>query len=68
MSLSVIVSWLLPALADFDGHGPRDYVSGGEILGDWRVTLHESLALAVDQVAALASAALGDQAARSVNA
>ena len=56
------------ALADLHGHGARDDVARGEVLGRRRVPLHEALALGVAQDAALAAAALGDQAARAVNA
>ena len=41
------------AFADLDGHGARDHVARGEILGGGRIALHEALALAVDEVGAL---------------
>src|SRR5205823_10941131 len=47
---------------------PRHDVSRGEILGGRRVALHEALALGIDQIPALAPRALGDQAARAVDA
>ena len=56
------------ARADLHGHGARDDVARGEVLGGGRVALHEALALGIRQVAALAARALGDQAARAVDA
>src|SRR4051794_17074934 len=56
-----------PALADFDGHRPRDHVARGEILGGGRVALHEALALGVDEITALAPGALSDETAGPVN-
>ena len=56
------------ALADFDRHRARDDVAGGEVLGGGRVTLHEALALGIDEIAAFAAGALGDEAARAVDA
>ena len=43
------------AFADLDGHRTRYDVAGREILRGRRVTLHESLALRVEQVATLAT-------------
>ena len=56
------------ALADFDRHRARDDVAGGEVLGGGRVTLHEALALGIDEIAAFAAGALGDEAARAIDA
>ncbi len=56
------------SLADFHGHGPRHHVARGQILHGRRIALHEALALGVGEIAALAARALGDQAARSINA
>jgi hypothetical protein len=56
------------AFADFHGHAARDNVARGKVLGVRRIALHEALALGVGQIAALAARALGDQAARAVNA
>ena len=56
------------ALADLDGHGARDDVARGEILGGGRVALHEALALGVDEIGALPARAFGDQAAGAVDA
>ena len=47
--------------ADLDGHGARDDVARGEVLGVGRIALHEALALGIGEVAALAAHALGDQ-------
>ena len=56
------------ALADLDGHGAGDHIAAGEVLRVRRVALHEALAFRVGQIAALAARALGDQAARAVDA
>jgi len=55
------------ALADFQRHAARDDVARGEILGRRRIALHEALALGIDQIAALAAGALGDQAACAID-
>ena len=54
-------------LSDLNGHGPTDNVSGGQVLGDRGVSLHEPLALTVDEVTSLASAALSHEAASAVD-
>ena len=54
-------------LADLDRHGTRHNVPGGQILGHRGIPLHEPLALAVDELSALSSAALGDEAAGLVD-
>ena len=56
------------AFADFDRHGARDHVARGEILGRRRIALHEALAFGIDQIAAFAARAFGDQAAGAVDA
>mmetsp|Transcript_15598 Transcript_15598/g.21318 ORF Transcript_15598/g.21318 Transcript_15598/m.21318 type:complete len:375 (-) Transcript_15598:215-1339(-) len=55
-------------LAYLHGHGARHDVPGGQVLGRGRVPLHEALPFAVAEDAALAAAALGDEAARAVDA
>src|SRR6516164_7345651 len=55
-------------VADLNRHRPADDVARGEILGMRRITLHEALAFAVGQIAALTARPLGDQAACPVNA
>ncbi len=57
-----------PALADLDGHRTADHVARRQVLGIRRIALHEALALGVPEDAALAAHALGDQAARPVDA
>ena len=57
-----------PPFADLDGHGARDHVARGEVLGVRRVALHEALAFRIGEVAALAAHALGDQHAGAVDA
>ena len=54
-------------LADLHGHGAGHDVARGQILGRRRVALHEALALTVLQVSSLTTAALGDEAASSVD-
>ena len=56
------------ALVDLHRHRPADHVASGQVLGGGRVAFHEPLALVVGQVAAFAARALGDQAARAVDA
>lgn len=68
LQVNVVLLWAYAsALVDLDGHRPRDNVSTGQILGGWRVSLHESLTFAVDEDSSLASAALGDQATSAEN-
>ena len=54
-------------LEDLCHHRTSNNVSTGEIFRVWCVTLHKSLAVFVDQVATLPSAALGHQRPRPVN-
>lgn len=54
--------------ADFEGHGAGDDVAGGEVLGGWGVAFHEAFAFGVEEVAAFAAGALGDEAAGAVDA
>ncbi|RMR08229.1 hypothetical protein ALP93_05454 [Pseudomonas syringae pv. helianthi] len=46
---------------DFLDHGTRHNVTTGKVLGVRSITLHETLAVLVDQVAAFTTAALSDQ-------
>src|SRR5215203_5337752 len=55
------------ALADFHRHRPRHYVAAGEVLRVRGVAFHETLTLAVGEIAALAARAFGDQHARAVD-
>ena len=55
------------ALADLDRHGAANNVARRQVLGGRRVTLHEALALAVLEEAALAARALCDEAAGAVD-
>jgi hypothetical protein len=48
--------------------GARDHVARGEVLHRRRVALHEALAVLVQEVAALATHALGDEHARARHA
>ena len=56
------------AFADLDGHRARDHVARGEVLGRRRIALHEALAFGIDEIAAFAARAFGDQAAGAVDA
>ena len=56
------------AFADFDRHRARHHVARGEVLGRRRIALHEALAFGIDQIAAFAARAFGDQAAGAVDA
>jgi hypothetical protein len=64
----VLVRATAAAFANLDGHRAGNDVTRGEVLGRGRIALHEALAVAVGDVAALAAHALGDQAARAVDA
>ncbi|MND83132.1 hypothetical protein D3C80_749820 [compost metagenome] len=46
---------------DFLDHGTGDHVAAGQVLGVRCVTLHEALAVGVDQVTAFTAATFGDQ-------
>ena len=54
-------------LSDLNGHGSTDHISGGQILGHRGVSLHEPLALAVDEVTSLTSAAFSHQSASAID-
>ena len=56
------------ALANLDGHRPADDVARGKILCVGRITFHETFAVGVGQVAALAAHPLGNQAPCTVDA
>ena len=56
------------SFANLDGHRTRDHVARGQILGRRRVALHEALAFGIDQIAAFAARAFGDQAAGAIDA
>ena len=56
------------AFADLDRHRARNHVARGEVLGRRRIALHETLALGIDEIAAFAARAFGDEAARAVDA
>ena len=55
------------ALEDLLGHGPRNHVPGGQILGVRGVPLHEPLAQAISQDSSLSSASLCHQTAGPIN-
>ncbi len=50
-----------PALTHLGGDRAADHVAAGEVFGVGRIALHETLAVLVDQVTALAAGALGNQ-------
>ena len=51
----------LPSLADLDGHGTRDYIPRGKILGVRCISFHKSLTLAVDEISTLSAHTLSNQ-------
>jgi len=63
----VLVGTGTTALANLHGHGTRDNVTRGKILGGRSVTLHESLTLGVEEVTTLTTRTLGDQASSAVD-
>lgn len=68
LQVNVVLVWAnTTALADLHGHGTRDNVTGGKILGSWSVTLHEPLTLRVQEVTTLTTRALSDQAASTID-
>ncbi len=56
------------AFLDFNGHRAADDIARGEVFRMRGITLHEPLALAVDEVAAFAARAFRDEAARAIDA
>ncbi len=64
----VLVRAHATAFADFHRHRAADNVTRGKVLHGRRITLHEALALRVGEIAAFTARALGDQAARAVDA
>jgi hypothetical protein len=63
----VLVGTDTTALTDLHGHGTRDNVTRGKILGGGSVTLHESLTLGVEKVTTLTTRTLGDQTSSAVD-
>lgn len=63
----ILVGANTTSLADFKGHGTGDNIAGGKILGSWRITLHKSLTLGVQEVTSLTTGALGDQTSSAVD-
>ena len=61
------LSFGLPSFADFNSHCSRNDISGGQIFGDWSVSLHETFSLAVDEVSSFSTATFSDEASSSVN-
>ena len=55
------------AFEAFNGHGARDDIARGEVARGRRIALHETHALGVGEVAALAARAHGDEAAGAVD-
>eukprot|EP00754_Rhynchopus_humris_P011124 Rhum_TRINITY_DN14212_c1_g1::Rhum_TRINITY_DN14212_c1_g1_i1::g.73847::m.73847 len=64
----VLLGATATALKDLEGHGARDDVTRRQVLQRRRVTLHETLALRVDEQTALGAAALRHQHTRAVDA
>src|SRR3981189_3364625 len=64
----VLLSAAAASLVDFNRHGAADDIPAGEILGAWRIALHEALTFRIGKIAALAARTLGNQAARAIDA
>src|SRR5690625_1294936 len=56
------------AFKNFQDHGAGHHVAASQVFGVGRIALHKALAVLIDQVAALAPTAFGDQSTRTVNA
>src|SRR3546814_333902 len=56
------------AIEDFHHHGARYHVTAGEILVVGRITLHQTLAIFIDEITAFATAAFGYQHTGTVDA
>ncbi len=68
LEVEVILVWSdTTALADLHGHRAGDDVTGSEILSGWSITLHESLALRVEEIPTLTTSTLSDQASGTVD-
>lgn len=59
--------WVVPSLTDLDGHGAGHHISGCQIFSVGGISLHKTLALAVDEDSTLTTAALCDQATGSID-
>lgn len=68
LKVDVILVWSdSTSLHDLDGHRARNDVTGGEILGDWGVTLHETFSGRVDEVSSFSTGSFGDKASSSID-
>lgn len=63
----VLVGADTTAVTNFHGHGTRNDVARGKILGGRGVALHETLTLGVEKVTTLTTSTLGDQAAGTID-
>jgi hypothetical protein len=63
----ILLSTNTTALTDLHGHGSRNDITRGKILGGGGISLHESLTLRVEEVTTLTTRTLSDQATSSVD-
>jgi hypothetical protein len=63
----ILLSTNTTALTDLHGHGSRNDITRGKILGGGGISLHESLTLGVEEVTTLTTRTLSDQATSSVD-
>jgi len=68
VQMDVVLAVDTPPGLNLQENGPANDVAAGQVLDRRRVTLHEALALAVEQDAALAAHAFGDKDAQLVDA
>ena len=55
--INILAIWTCTAtFANFSCHGTRDNVTSGQIFGIWRITLHEALAVFIQQITAFTTA------------
>lgn len=68
LEVDVVLVWSdSTSLHDLDGHRARNDVTGSKILGDWRITLHETFSGRVDKVSSLSTGPLGDETSSSID-
>ena len=65
----IILVWTTTAaFAHFSGNGAADHIATGQIFRLGRITLHQALAISIDQITALTARAFGNQHAVTGNA
>jgi len=63
----ILVGTASATLKNFENHGARHHVTPRKVFGVGRIAFHETLAFAVNQVAALTTAALGNKGPGTMN-